>query len=78
MTYLPGRDYFVCYDVLPRKVRGLVTVNEDCTYTIVINSLLPECQRKKTYDHEVDHIENEDFYNGLPIEEIEPQLKRGA
>lgn len=71
MKYVPGRDYFVTYETLPRKVRGCVTVNEDSTYTIVINKLLPECQRKDTFDHEVDHIENEDFYNGLPIELVE-------
>lgn len=78
MKYLPGRDYFVYYETLPRKVRGLVTVNEDCTYTIIINSLLPECQRKKTYDHEVDHIENDDLYGDKDICDIEPGLRRGA
>lgn len=71
MKYLAGRDYFVVYETLPRKVRGFVTVNEDSTYTIVINSLLPESQRKATFDHEVDHIENEDFYNGVPIQKVE-------
>lgn len=71
MKYIPGRDYFVTYETLPRNVRGLVTVNEDSTYTIVINALLPECQRKNTFDHEVDHIENEDFYNGQPIQKVE-------
>lgn len=71
MSYLPGRDYFVYYEVLPRRVRGMVTVNEDCTYTIIINSLLPDSQKRKTYEHEVNHIENDDFYNGKPIQEIE-------
>jgi len=71
MSYLPGRDYFVYYEELPMKVRGMVTVNEDDTYTIIINSLLPDCQKKKAYRHEVDHIENDDLHSDRDIREIE-------
>jgi len=71
MKYIPGVDYFVYYEKFPRNVRALVTTNEDCTFSIYINSLLPDAQRLAAYFHEVDHIENEDFYNGLPIEKVE-------
>lgn len=71
MSYIPGVDYFVYYEKLPWAIRGMVTPNEDSTFTIVLNSRYPELQRLKAYRHEKDHIENEDFYNCLPVEMVE-------
>ena len=71
MKYIPGVDYFVYYEKLPHSVHGMVTTNDDCTYTIYINSDLPDAKRLAAYFHEVDHIESEDFYNGIPIELVE-------
>lgn len=71
MAYLPGRDYFVYYEKLPWKIHGMVTPNDDTTFTIIINSRLSDSQKKSALDHEVNHIESEDFYNGLPIELVE-------
>ena len=52
------------YEELPCKVKGLV--RETCEpdgdyYTIVLNSRLSFEQQQKTYLHEVEHIENDDF-----------------
>lgn len=71
MKYIPGADYFVYYDFFPYSIRGLVTTNEDGTYSIFLNKRYPLSVLKKTFLHEVRHIENEDFYNGLPIETVE-------
>ena len=50
----------------------MVTPDEnDDGYNIYINSRLSEDQKRKALKHEVDHIENDDFYNDKPIEEIE-------
>lgn len=71
MSYLPERDFHVYYMKLPISIRGVVTPNEDDTYSIFLNSLYPHSVHEKTFEHEVEHIEREDFYNGLPIELVE-------
>lgn len=71
MKYLPGADYFVYYEKLPPSVRGFVTPNDDGTFSIFLNSNIPDSRKFLTYLHEVNHIEQEDFYNGLPIELVE-------
>ena len=71
MNYLPGADYFVYYDVFPWSIKGLVTTNNDGTYSIFLNQRYPLSILKETFQHELRHIQNEDFYNGLPIEVVE-------
>lgn len=76
MTYIPGVDYFVRWVPFPPDNGtdgGCVTPNDDGTFTILMDEKLLGQMRKakKTYDHEVDHIRNEDFYNGRPLHEIE-------
>lgn len=71
MKYLPGADYFVYYADFPSSVRGLVVTNEDATYSIFLNSRYPLSTLRKTFRHEVKHIENDDFYNNLPIGIVE-------
>lgn len=46
---------------LPSKVKGFSVLNEDATYSVVVNSKLsPEAQRS-TFNHEIEHIMKEDF-----------------
>ena len=71
MTPFPERDYIVREVELPYEVKGMVTPNPDCTYSIYINSKLSPDQKEKAIRHEVAHIENEDFYNNKLIDEIE-------
>lgn len=66
-----GADYFVYYEDLPRTVRGVVTPNDDATFSVYINKKLDEASQRKALAHEVHHIENDDFYNGRPLYEIE-------
>lgn len=76
MTYLAGADYFVYWVPFPEDNGtdgGAVTPNDDGTFSILLDrKLLSQMRRaKKTYRHEVDHIEGDDFYNGRPIKDIE-------
>lgn len=64
--------YFVREVSLPFEVRGIVTPNaEDDSFSIYINSRLSDDQKRKALKHEIDHIENNDFYNDKTIEEVE-------
>lgn len=76
MRYVAGADYFVHWVPFPEDNGtdgGAVTPNDDGTFSILMDErLLWDMNKaKKTYDHEVDHIVGEDFYNGKPISEIE-------
>ena len=69
--------YYVREVTMPFEVKGVVTPNaEDDGFNIYINSRLSDDQKRKALKHEIDHIENDDFYNDKPIEEIE--RKKGA
>ena len=71
MTYLENADYFVRIVDLPPQVGGMVTPNNDGTYSLYLNSKKSHDQNIESYFHEVDHIENDDFYREDPIEDIE-------
>lgn len=64
-------DYFIRLVDLPPGIGGVVTPNDDTTFSIYINSRLPFDQQQKALKHEIDHIEYDDFYNDRPIEECE-------
>lgn len=46
---------------LPCRVKAFTTKNEDDSYTIILNSRLNYEQQLKSYKHELDHIQNNDF-----------------
>lgn len=71
MTYIDGADYFVRVVDLPLPVGGMVTPNEDGTFSVYINAKNSKEKQMKSYSHEVSHIENDDFYNGKDVKSIE-------
>lgn len=76
MRYIPGADYYVHWVPFPPDNGtdgGAVTPNDDGTFSILMDEKLLLNMRKarKTFAHERKHIEDEDFYNGKPISEIE-------
>jgi hypothetical protein len=71
MTYIPERDFIVREVPFPYCVKSVVTPNNDGSFSIYINAKLSPDQKRKAFEHEKDHIINDDFYNDLPIEEIE-------
>lgn len=71
MKLIPDCDYFVRTVPLPYGVRGMVTPNDDTTYSIYLNARYPEAWQLISYIHEVRHILADDFYNGDNIAAIE-------
>lgn len=76
MTYIPGADYFIRWVPFPPDNGtdgGMVLPNDDGTFSIYldIRLLCNANKAKKTYRHEVNHILNDDFYNGRPIRDVE-------
>lgn len=66
-------DFFVRVVRFPRGVpcHGMVTPNDDGTFSVYIDANAAEEQQRRAYDHEVGHIVRDDFFDGKPIEEVE-------
>ena len=72
MTYpLEGFDYFIYYRELPPGIFACVATNPDGTYSVYLDPRRSYDQLRADFDHEVRHIINNDFYNGLPIQKVE-------
>lgn len=68
---IENQDYFVRVIPLPCNLCGMVTPNDDGSFSVYINADIDDQRKKEALDHELEHIENDDFYNGRPITEIE-------
>lgn len=55
---------------LPHSVRGLTTPNDDGSFSIFINARLNYEQQLQAYQHEMRHIQNDDF-SKENVQEIE-------
>ena len=71
MKLIEGIDYFIYYMNLPPKIDAAVMPNEDATFSIFLDPRRDYCHRLKDLEHELNHIRNGDFYNGLPIQSVE-------
>lgn len=52
---------------LPVHVEGCVTPNEDGTFDIYLNSLLPSERRQRALCHEIEHINKDHLYDVHPV-----------
>jgi hypothetical protein len=68
---IEGVDYFVRYIRLPPKAWAFVTPNNDGTFSVYLDPRRSKWQQKCDFDHEIQHILCDDFYNGKPIQEVE-------
>ena len=68
-------DYFVRYTKLPPKIWAFVTPNDDGTFSIYLDPRRSREQQIEDYLHELKHILDDDFYNGLPIYICEDYLQ---
>ena len=68
---IENADYFVRILDLPHGVGGMVTPNDDGTFSVYLNARNSHEKQRHTCDHEIRHIERDDFWNGKPIEEVE-------
>jgi len=56
------------------------TVEEDCNgdYNVYVNARYGYNGQIKALDHEIDHIEHDDFRNGLPLKRCERRAKKAS
>ena len=58
-------------DSLPCSVRAFTVVDENGDYNVYLNSKLSHEQLRRSYKHELQHIQNRDFDSQLPAHIIE-------
>ena len=68
---IEGTDYFVRYKVMPRGIYAYGLPNDDGTFSIYLDPRRSHDQQLADYRHELRHIANDDFYNGLTLDQIE-------
>jgi len=68
-------DYYVRHVALPRTVEGVSLPNDDGSFDIYINSLLPPDKAEAVLRHELRHLKAEHFYVDMPIERMERQAE---
>ena len=61
---------------LPSSVRAFTIPDASGDYNVYINDALSPEQQKKSFDHEVCHIENGDFFRDEDATEIERRMKK--
>lgn len=66
-------DYYVRLVELPIRVEGVTLPNSDGSFSVYINSLLPDERREEVLRHELRHIASEHFYTEMPVEFMERQ-----
>lgn len=71
MIRLIDGEYVVRMINLPGSIHGAVRLSPDGFANIYINDQLAPEARRKAFDHEAKHVDNNDFYNEKPITEIE-------
>ena len=72
MSYpIEGADYWIRYMVLPPGIFAFVHENDDGTYIIILDPRRDFLSQLDDWEHEILHIINDDFHNGLPIVRIE-------
>lgn len=65
-------DYIGVYLVdLPHSIRGFTKMNKDGSYTMLINARLNSEMQLQTYNHEMMHINNEDYDNRVDVDKTE-------
>lgn len=68
-------NYITIFANLPYKVKGFIMYDSaDDYYTIVLNSRSSYEQNKQTFEHEIQHILNNDFTNYRNVGMLEAAL----
>ena len=71
MTYLESADFFIYLTHFPAKVHSAVMPNPDGTFSMYLDETKSRFEQIPDYEHELDHIEDDDFYNDDDIRDIE-------
>lgn len=68
-------NYKVVFESLPSKVKGFIMHDAvDDYYTVVLNMNMDYFCNKETFDHEIQHILNGDFYSCRDVNLLESVL----
>ena len=60
-------NVFVRLVPLPDAVRAVTIPNNDSTFDVYVNSILPEELQNRALEHELQHIKQDHFYNEDPV-----------
>ena len=71
LTIIENADYFIRLIPLPSAVGGVLTPNDDGTFSMYLNQDHDSETMLDDYMHEFLHIVNDDFYGDKDIAEIE-------
>lgn len=71
-TYLED-DYNINVQILDfgNSIPAVVTINDDGSFSIFLNARLTYEKRLEAYWHEIRHIQNQDFYSEMSVDELE-------
>ena len=64
-------DYCVRIINLPGDIHGAIRLSEDDYANIYINDQLSSEAKRRTFTHEIQHLERDDFRNNLTLDECE-------
>lgn len=64
-------NFFIHLVDLPCSVGSYTRQNEDGTYTILLNARLSVAEQRKSYIHELSHIEGNDFDTEIQADLLE-------
>lgn len=70
-------DIFVHLLDLPTKTREAISINEDGSYTVVLNSKLSRRTQFEAFLHAVEHIKRKDFESYDSVQSIEHSAHGG-
>ena len=65
-------------DLPTHRIGATVEEDENGDYNIYINARYGNIGQRKAYNHELDHIEHDDFYNDIPLKVCEARAKHAA
>jgi len=68
---LTDDEYRVYLMPFPGDIMGAVRIDNEGFPSIYINDALSPEAKKRAFLHELQHIERDDFFNNMTIEEIE-------
>lgn len=70
---IEGIDYFVRLVPFPTGSGsdGMVLLNDDCTYSVYLNSKATVESRRKAMRHELKHMTSDDMYGEKSVAELE-------
>ena len=71
-----NENIIVRYIPLPVSVRAFTVPDSQGSFNVYINSSLSFEQQRKSFEHEMCHIENGDFFRDEEAVEIEKSIKK--